>query len=66
MLLIQGDLDEYGTMLQIDAIERQVKGPVENLILAECGHSPHRDAREAVLTAIAAFAERVSPAHSPP
>ena len=60
VLLIQGDLDEYGTLRQIDAIERQVAGPVERLILANCGHSPHRDQREAVLAAVADFLRRVS------
>jgi pimeloyl-ACP methyl ester carboxylesterase len=59
VLLIQGDLDEYGTARQIDAIERQVGGPVERLIVEHCGHSPHRDAHEAVLTAVARFVERL-------
>ena len=30
-LLIQGDLDEYGTLQQIDAIERQVAGPTTSV-----------------------------------
>jgi len=55
VLLIQGELDEYGTIAQIDAIERQLAGPAERLILEDCGHSPHRDQREAVLDAVAAF-----------
>ena len=55
VLLIQGDLDEYGTLAQIDAIERQVAGPVKRLILENCGHSPHRDQRAAVLDAVADF-----------
>lgn len=56
-LLIQGAQDEYGTLRQIDAIAGQVAGPVERLVLERCGHSPHRDQREPVLRAIAAFVE---------
>ncbi|HDK46033.1 MAG TPA: alpha/beta hydrolase [Actinobacteria bacterium] len=41
VLLIQGRDDEYGTMAQIDAIERQIAGPVERVELNECGHAPH-------------------------
>jgi pimeloyl-ACP methyl ester carboxylesterase len=59
-LLIQGELDRYGTLAQIEAIEQQVAGPVERLILADCGHQPHRDQRAAVLDAVDSFVKRVS------
>ena len=55
VLLVQGETDEYGTLRQIDAIERQVNGPVERLVLAACGHSPHRDQPDQVLSAMTAF-----------
>jgi pimeloyl-ACP methyl ester carboxylesterase len=55
VLLIQGEQDEYGTLRQIDAIEQQVRGPVERLVLPQCGHSPHRDQRDQVLTAMTTF-----------
>jgi pimeloyl-ACP methyl ester carboxylesterase len=58
VLLIQGELDDYGTLRQIDTIADRVAGPVERLILPECGHSPHRDKREQVLEAIARFIAR--------
>jgi pimeloyl-ACP methyl ester carboxylesterase len=54
-LLIQGEQDEYGTLRQIDTIERAVRGHVERLVLQDCGHSPHRDQRDAVLTKVADF-----------
>lgn len=57
VLLIQGEDDEYGTLKQIDAIERQVRGPVQRLVLPQCGHSPHRDQRERVLSAMTAFVQ---------
>lgn len=54
-LLIQGEDDEYGTLVQLDAIERQVSGPVERSVLPDCGHSPHRDQPQATLAAITTF-----------
>jgi pimeloyl-ACP methyl ester carboxylesterase len=55
LLLIQGEQDDYGTLRQLDAIALQVRGPVERLVLPECGHSPHRDQRDLVLSAMTAF-----------
>jgi pimeloyl-ACP methyl ester carboxylesterase len=55
VLAIQGHDDEYGTMQQLDEIERRVKGPCELLKLAECGHAPFRDQPEEVLKAVARF-----------
>ena len=55
VLAIQGADDEYGTPAQLEAIERQVKGPVECLLLPQCKHSPHRDQPEAVLAAMTRF-----------
>jgi pimeloyl-ACP methyl ester carboxylesterase len=60
VLAIQGADDEYGTMKQLDAIERGVKGEFAKLVLPRCGHSPHRDQESIVLEAMTAFAERLS------
>ena len=49
MLLIQGEDDEYGTMAQVEAIERQVADGARTVKLAQCGHSPHVDQKEATL-----------------
>lgn len=54
-LLIQGRDDEYGTLAQIDAIEAGISGPVERLILEDCGHSPHLAQPERVLEAVTRF-----------
>jgi pimeloyl-ACP methyl ester carboxylesterase len=59
VLLIQGEDDQYGTMAQLEAIERQLGGPVETVVLAGCAHSPHVDQMEATLAAIAGFVESV-------
>ncbi len=59
ILAIQGADDQYGTLAQLDAIERQVKGPFERLVLSQCGHSPHRDQEKATREAMARFIARV-------
>ena len=58
VLLIQGEQDEYGTLGQIQAIASGVAGPVQQLILPDCGHSPHRDQPKKVLGAIDDFLQR--------
>ena len=60
-LLIQGEDDAYGTLAQLDAIGEVASGPVERLVLAKCGHAPHRDQEAAVLAAIIAFAGKLTP-----
>jgi pimeloyl-ACP methyl ester carboxylesterase len=55
VLAIQGEDDEYGTIAQVAAIERQVGGRCEIVKLEACGHSPHRDQPEATLAAITRF-----------
>lgn len=54
-LLIQGADDEYGTLLQLDAIERGVSGPTRRLLVSGAGHSPHLSHSEVVVDAIAGF-----------
>ena len=54
LLAVQGHDDNYGTMAQIDTIAERV--PHAQLVkLDACGHSPHRDAPDALNEAIAAF-----------
>jgi pimeloyl-ACP methyl ester carboxylesterase len=53
-LVIQGENDEYGTLAQVEAIQRAVPG-AQKVILPQCGHSPHRDQPEQTLDAIAKF-----------
>jgi pimeloyl-ACP methyl ester carboxylesterase len=53
-LLVQGRDDPYGTLDQLDRIEARVRGPVERLVVPG-GHSPHLEAPDAVVAAIAAF-----------
>jgi pimeloyl-ACP methyl ester carboxylesterase len=59
VLLIQGEDDQYGTAAQVKAIARQVKGPVETLMLANCAHSPHLDQERRTVEKIAHFVDRL-------
>jgi pimeloyl-ACP methyl ester carboxylesterase len=56
--VIQGEDDEYGTSAQLTALHRGSRGPVEMVLLPECGHSPHRDQPEKVLEAVRGFVAR--------
>lgn len=59
VLAIQGADDEYGTMEHLRRIAAQV--PETTLVeLAHCGHSPHRDRPDAVITAVMDFVARVA------
>ncbi|WP_205806474.1 alpha/beta hydrolase [Burkholderia sp. Ac-20365] len=57
LLAVQGYDDHYGTMAQIDTIAQHA--PQTQLTkLDNCGHSPHRDAPQALNDAIVQFIER--------
>jgi len=57
VLVVQGEADEYGTMLQVEAIRRGLAGPCEVLVVPGAGHAPHRT--DGVPAQIAAFIRRV-------
>lgn len=54
LLAIQGSEDQYGSQAQLDTIERGTPG-ARQLVLPECGHSPHIEQPEATVQAMAAF-----------
>jgi pimeloyl-ACP methyl ester carboxylesterase len=56
VLIVQGEADQYGTIAQVEAIEAGCAGPVQRIMLPGVGHSPHREAPEATIAAIADFA----------
>jgi pimeloyl-ACP methyl ester carboxylesterase len=55
VLAIQGEEDEYGTMAQVEAIRRGVRGACELVKLPACGHAPFRDQPQATLEAMTRF-----------
>jgi pimeloyl-ACP methyl ester carboxylesterase len=54
-LVVQGEDDEFGTVKQVEAVQRQLGGEVEVVLLTGCGHSPHRDRPKEVLAAMRRF-----------
>ena len=56
MLVIQGADDPYGTLDQVETARAQSGGPVETVVLDDCGHAPHRDQPARTIAAVAAFA----------
>jgi pimeloyl-ACP methyl ester carboxylesterase len=58
VLVLQGDRDEYGTIKQVEAIQHRIAS-ASAIILDDCGHAPHRDRREATLSAISEFLRAV-------
>ena len=54
-LLIQGETDAYGTLSQLDTIEKNVSGICKKKILPNTGHSPHRENPRLVLRSIQQF-----------
>jgi pimeloyl-ACP methyl ester carboxylesterase len=59
VLIVQGEADEYGTVKQIEAAERECYCPVEVALLPGVKHSPQREAPEKTLKAISDFVGRV-------
>ena len=57
-LVIQGVDDEYGTLAQVTAIQRQYGGALEVQVIEKCGHAPHREATQQTLNLIHHFQNR--------
>jgi pimeloyl-ACP methyl ester carboxylesterase len=61
--IIQGDLDAYGTLRQIEIAREECYCPVDSVILPGIGHSPHREAAGATLAAVNAFVRQLFVVH---
>jgi pimeloyl-ACP methyl ester carboxylesterase len=55
VLLVQGADDQYGSLAQLDAIERGVVGHCQRVVLPAVGHSPHLEAPELTTDAVIDF-----------
>ncbi|MBO4228300.1 alpha/beta fold hydrolase [Bradyrhizobium neotropicale] len=55
--ILQGGADQYGTLRQAEIAKEECYCPVDVTVIPGAGHSPHREAPEAALNAIADFAE---------
>ncbi len=58
ILIVQGEDDQYGTVAQIEAAERECYCPVEVALLPGVKHSPQREASEVTVKEISEFAQR--------
>jgi pimeloyl-ACP methyl ester carboxylesterase len=58
LLLIQGTRDQFGTLAQLDEIERLAAGPVERLHL-DCRHAPFVQAQDETVQAVAQWSSRL-------
>jgi pimeloyl-ACP methyl ester carboxylesterase len=63
LAILQGANDQYGTLRQVEIAQEECYCPVDVTIVPDAGHSPHRDAPEASLNAIAEFAGRILHVH---
>jgi pimeloyl-ACP methyl ester carboxylesterase len=54
--LIQGELDQYGTIRQVEIAQEECYCPVEVTLIKGAGHSPQRDAAGQIVDAISEFA----------
>ena len=57
VLAIQGREDAYGTMQQLDALARLVRGRFVRCELDGCGHAPHHEKPDETLAIMLAFLE---------
>jgi len=61
--ILQGSDDQYGTIRQIEIAQDECYCPVDVTMILGAGHSPHREAPEATLHAVAEFANRILHVH---
>jgi pimeloyl-ACP methyl ester carboxylesterase len=55
LLILHGDSDEYGSVLQPECFDRLTPGPSRVVILDNCGHVPHREQEGRVLREVEQF-----------
>jgi pimeloyl-ACP methyl ester carboxylesterase len=61
--ILQGADDQYGTIRQIEIAREECYCPVDATMIPRAGHSPHREAPEATLNAVAEFARTLLSTH---
>lgn len=58
-LVIQATEDAYGSLAQVEEIEKRAYAPAEIEIVEGCGHAPHFESPETTLDAISSFCARL-------
>jgi pimeloyl-ACP methyl ester carboxylesterase len=57
--IVQGEADPYGSLRQVQIAEKECDCPVDVVVLPNAGHSPHKEAFDATLQAVAGFVNRI-------
>jgi pimeloyl-ACP methyl ester carboxylesterase len=63
ILIVQGADDQYGTLKQVEAAQRECFCPVEAAVLPHVRHAPFREAPEATRNVVADFINRLLREH---
>ena len=66
VLALQGADDEYGSPEQLQRIEAGVGAAAKTVLIPDCAHEPHVQAREAVMDEALGFIETIKAAAQPP
>ena len=66
ILIVQGEDDQYGTVAQIEAAQRDCYCPVDVELLSGARHVPQREAPEKTLSVISDFVAHVNGLHAVP
>jgi pimeloyl-ACP methyl ester carboxylesterase len=61
--IVQGEDDQYGTIRQIEIAQKECNCPVDVTMLPGVKHSPHREAPDRALEAVAGFCNRILKDH---
>jgi pimeloyl-ACP methyl ester carboxylesterase len=65
VLALQGADDPYGTDVQLHILQRHVRAPLQTLLIPDARHSPHLEAKQPTLDAIAAFVHQTLTGRNP-
>jgi len=65
VLALQGADDEYGSVAQLHRIAAGVGAAARTVLIPDCAHEPHVQAREAVMDAALGFIENITAAPAP-
>ncbi|MDA0230147.1 MAG: alpha/beta hydrolase [Proteobacteria bacterium] len=66
VLALQGADDEYGSAAQLQRIEAGIGAAAKTVLIPDCAHEPHVQAREAVMDETLGFIEIIKAALAPP
>lgn len=58
LLVIQGTQDEFGTLKQVEAIQKECSGPVDVALIPGCGHRPHIELPDPTLDCTVRFIQQ--------